>query len=120
MLRSIAPSSTGVASHLCLSSADFITIIAESNFRYRQPKQIVRTSGRKLHNDGNCSLRPSALGWNKWRHADDRQEYGRQHPSKLSRHPEADDHAFTPLERRASRRFGTILVALRPRSSEIA
>jgi hypothetical protein len=36
MLRSIAPSSTGVASHLCLSSADFITIIAESNFRYRQ------------------------------------------------------------------------------------
>jgi cytochrome c peroxidase len=37
MLRSIAPSSTGVASHLCLSSADFITIIAECNFRYRQP-----------------------------------------------------------------------------------
>jgi hypothetical protein len=36
MLRSIAPSSTGVASHLCLSSADFITIIAESNFQ-QQP-----------------------------------------------------------------------------------
>ena len=33
---SIAPSSTGVASHLCLSSADFITIIAKFNFRYRQ------------------------------------------------------------------------------------
>jgi hypothetical protein len=36
MLRSIAPPSTQAASHLCLSSADSIIIIAESNFRYTQ------------------------------------------------------------------------------------
>ena len=34
-LRSIAPSSTWATLYLCPSSADFITIIAESNFRYR-------------------------------------------------------------------------------------
>ena len=35
-LRSIAPSSTRAASYLRPSSADFITNIAESDFRYRQ------------------------------------------------------------------------------------
>src|ERR1700730_14719742 len=46
MLRSIAPSSTPAASYLHPSSADFITIIAESDFGYRQvshaPKRIRR------------------------------------------------------------------------------
>jgi hypothetical protein len=36
MLRSIAPSNTWAALRLCLSSADFITITVEPNFRYRQ------------------------------------------------------------------------------------
>jgi hypothetical protein len=35
-LRSIAPSRTSAASYLRPSSADFITITAESDFRYRQ------------------------------------------------------------------------------------
>src|SRR6266487_1489652 len=35
-LRSVAPSSTWAASYLRPSSAAFITIIAESDFRYRQ------------------------------------------------------------------------------------
>src|SRR5438034_8584201 len=45
-LRSIAPSSTWATLYLRPSSADFITIIAESNFRYRQPAPSLRTLWR--------------------------------------------------------------------------
>src|SRR5262249_16446676 len=43
-LRCIARSSTWAASHLYLSSADFITIIAGSNFRYRHPSKLANYS----------------------------------------------------------------------------
>jgi transposase InsO family protein len=48
-LRSIAPSSTWAASYLRPSSADFITTIAESEFRYRQPlSHLIQPSMKRL------------------------------------------------------------------------
>src|SRR5262245_1206997 len=70
IIGGFARSSTWAASHLYLSSAQFITIIAESNFRYRQVARSLQVLAYKdltrLHKipDGLCLVRdvPRALG----------------------------------------------------------
>jgi hypothetical protein len=69
-LLSIAPSSTRAASHLCLSSADFITIIAEFNFRYTQEFSPLRLAALAQYNgDERCnrdSGRDNDLAGRRW------------------------------------------------------
>jgi hypothetical protein len=87
-LRSIAPSSTQAASHLCLSSADFIIITVESNFRYRHPVPIADQVARGFRpRECLCDVACNPFRGRTWRDVD---------PDKVSALQSNDDEDIEP------------------------